>query len=393
MVSVRNISAEEIMNKEPVKAQNDQSLAAIKNKMEDEGIRAIPVVDSKDNLEGVIGYRDLIRFVQFNPATTKLSKVMHQPPKFDADDSLVDLCDLRINSGRKLLVKTEGKKLTGVIGDTEFRQAFSEAEELEKVSTRDIETYDLVRIHEQDTVEEARHIMLDNNVSRLPVLDKNGNLTGILHSTDILRTMIPRESQNAGGTSGERNVNQSGGDELAIQGGGEKKSLSDVTVDQIMDRLVHISEENMSAQEAASEMIEEDSHEIVFVDDSYPESIVTVKDIMDFVAELAPGRTILVNISGLNEPEERAAVHNKIKTQIQGSLGRKLKRPEEIRAVYDIADKDGNKHRYELDLRLSSEYGLIKVAEEGWDMLDVMDEALGELKKVVRKKKEKRTEH
>lgn len=393
MVSVRNISAEEIMNKEPVKAQNDQSLAAIKNKMEDEGIRAIPVVDSKDNLEGVIGYRDLIRFVQFNPATTKLSKVMHQPPKFDADDSLVDLCDLRINSGRKLLVKTEGKKLTGVIGDTEFRQAFSEAEELEKVSTRDIETYDLVRIHEQDTVEEARHIMLDNNVSRLPVLDKNGNLTGILHSTDILRTMIPRESQNAGGTSGERNVNQGGGDELAIQGGGEKKSLSDVTVDQIMDRLVHISEENMSAQEAASEMIEEDSHEIVFVDDSYPESIVTVKDIMDFVAELAPGRTILVNISGLNEPEERAAVHNKIKTQIQGSLGRKLKRPEEIRAVYDIADKDGNKHRYELDLRLSSEYGLIKVAEEGWDMLDVMDEALGELKKVVRKKKEKRTEH
>ena len=393
LASVNQISAEEIMDKEPLKVQNDRSLASIKNRMEDEDIRAIPVVDSKGNLEGVISYRDLIRFIQFNPARTKLDKVMHNPPEFEAGDTLVDLCELRVNSGRKLMVNLNGKKLAGVIGDKELVEAFTDAEELDQVSTRDIESYDLITAYEDDTIEEVRHTMLDQNISRVPIVNKDGQLTGIVNSTDILRTMVPRESPPAGGTSGER----TGGEELDLYGGGEKESLSDVTVDQIMDRLVTVSENTISAREAAKTMVEESEdknrHEIVFVDGQYPESIVTLKDIVDFVAELAPGRTILVNISGLNEPEERAAVHNKIKTQVQGSLGRKLDRPEEIRAVYDIAEKDGRKHRYELDLRLSSEYGLIKVAEEGWDMLDVMDRALEELNKIVRKKKDKRTEH
>lgn len=389
MASVRDISAEEVMETEPIVVRTDQSLGSIKNKMEEGEIRAIPVVSQDNKFEGVIGYRDLIRFIQFNPSTTKLEKVMHQPPEFETDENLIELCDLRINSGRKLLVNLEGNKLKGVIGDKEFRQAFKNSEELKDVSTRDIETQDVITSYEDDSIEEARHTMLDENISRIPVLNHDGQLTGILHSTDILKTMIPREAPPAGGASGER----TGGEELELYGGGEKESLSDVTVDQIMDRLVLIGEESMNARQAAEKMIEGESFEIVFVDDKYPDSIVTIKDIVDFIADLAPGKTVLVNISGLNEPEERAAVHNKIKTQLQGSLGRKLKRPEEIRAVYDIADKDGKKHRYELDLRLSSEYGLIKVGEEGWNMLDVVDHALEEMNKIVRKKKEKRTEH
>jgi len=43
--------------------------------------------------------------------------------------------------------------------------------------------------------------MLDSNISRLPVLDKNGKLTGIIHSTDLLNTMVSRQSPDAGGTS------------------------------------------------------------------------------------------------------------------------------------------------------------------------------------------------
>lgn len=389
MVSARNISAEEIMNKEPLTAQNDQSLASIKDTMEDEEIRAIPVVDSKGGLEGVIGYRDLIRFIQFNPERTKLNKVMHQPPEFDADESLVELCDLRINSGRKLLVHTSGDKLKGVIGDQEFLEAFSNAEEIEDVGTKDIHTYDLINVFEQDSLEEARHIMLDNNVSRLPVLDKNGKLTGILHSTDLLQTMVSRQAPDSGGTSGGR----SGSNEVNIAGGNEKDRMSEIPVSELMQQNVFTADEHMKGDKAIQQMIENETHEIIFVDDRYPESIVAVKDFIEFIAELAPGKTVLVSITGLDVPEEKAAVHNKIKTQIQGSLGRKLERPQELKLVVKKADKDGKKHRYDIDLRLDCEYGLIKIDEEGWELLDVVDEALSELNTIVRKKKEKRTEH
>lgn len=389
MVSARNISAEEIMNKEPITAQNDKSLGSIKNKMEEEEIRAIPVVDSNGGLEGVIGYRDLIRFIQFNPERTKLSKVMHQAPEFDADGSLVELADLRINSGRKLLVHTSGDKLKGVIGDQEFVEAFSDTEEIEDVGTRDIHTYDLIKVFEQDSLEEARHIMLDNNVSRLPVLDKNGNLTGILHSTDLLQTMVSRQAPDAGGTSGSR----SGTNEVNIAGGNEKERMSEIPVIELMQRNVFTADEHMKGDKAIQQMVENETHEIIFVNDRYPESIVAVKDFIELVAELAPGNTVLVSLTGLDVSEEKAAVHNKIRTQIQGSLGRKLERPQELKLVVKKAEKDGKKHRYDLDLRLDCEYGLINIDEEGWDLLDVVDEALGELNTVVRKKKEKKTEH
>lgn len=377
------------MNKDPVTAQNDKSIGSIKNKMEEEEIRAIPVVDSKNGLEGVIGYRDLIRFIQFNPETTKLSKVMHQPPEFDTDESLVELCDLRINSGRKLLVHTSGNELKGVIGDQEFVEAFNDTEEIEDVETRDIHTSELINVFEQDTLEEARHVMLDNNISRLPVLDKNGELTGILHSTDLLQTMVSRQAPDAGGTSGGR----SGSNEVNIAGGNEKEKMSEIPVSELMKRKVFTSEEHMRGDKAIQQMIDEETHEIIFVDDRYPESIVTVKDFIEFIAELAPGNTVLVSLTGIDVSEEKASVHNKIRTQLQGSLGRKLERPQELKLVVKKADKDGTKHRYDIDLRLDCEYGLISIDEEGWELLDVVDEALGQLNTVVRKKKEKRTEH
>jgi|AntRauMinimDraft_3_1070383.scaffolds.fasta_scaffold00130_22 CBS domain-containing protein len=389
MVSARNISAEKIMNKNPVTAENDKSLGSIKDTMEEKELRAILVVDSNGGLEGVIGYRDLIRFIQFNPERTKLGKVMHQPPEFDTGESLVELCDLRINSGRKLLVHTSGDKLEGVIGDQEFLEAFKDTEELGSLNTKDIHTQELINVFEQDSLEEARHTMLDSNISRLPVLDKNGKLTGIIHSTDLLNTMVSRQSPDAGGTSGGR----SGSNEVNIAGGNEKETMSKIPVSELMRRNFYTSDEHFRGDKAVQNMIENDIHEIIFMEDGYPQSIVTAKDFIEFIAELAPGNTVLVTITGLDVSEEKAAVHNKIRTQLQGSLGRKLERPQELKLVVKKADKDGKKHRYDIDLRLDSEYGLIKIDEEGWELLDVVDEALSELNTVVRKKKEKRTEH
>ncbi|PSH01618.1 MAG: hypothetical protein BRC26_03215, partial [Nanohaloarchaea archaeon QH_8_44_6] len=139
MASVNDIIAEQMMETDPSVALTSNSIAQIKRKMEDNNLRAIPVVDEKDKLHGAIGYRDIIRFIQFNPDRTKLDKVMHQPPEFDTDDTLVELAELRINSGRKMLVNTSnGGKLKGIIGDRQFAEAMKNAEELTDVTTREL---------------------------------------------------------------------------------------------------------------------------------------------------------------------------------------------------------------------------------------------------------------
>lgn len=387
MKSVNQITAKEVLNEDPVTVSPDMNVSKIKTRMEENNLRTIPVVDGKDNLKGAVGYRDIIRHIQFSPQSTKVEKVMHQPPSFDEDDSLVDLADLRINSGRKMLVLKQGEKLAGKVDDEEFRQAFAEAEEISDVHTRTIGSQEVIRVFEEDSIEEARHKMLDNNISRLPVLDENGNMTGMVDSTSILKTIVPKDGQSAGGTSGPT------GKETKIAGGNQKLKMSNIDVSEIMNRTPLTHEGHMDGDEAIDLMNDRDSSQIIITEDDYPISVVAVKDFIDYVADFQASDMMLVQITGLDVAEEKAVVHEKIEKAMRGTIGRKVEKPRDLTVRVRKSDKDGKKHRYEFTVKLDCEYGLITAQEEGWEMMDVLDTALGDINTQVRKKKEKRQEH
>ena len=387
MTRAREISAKDVMEKNPFTVGADQSISQVRDKMEDSNLRAVAVTDDKDRVQGAISYRDLIRQIQFNPDKTKLKKVMHTPPTFEASDSLIDLAELRINSGRKLLVAKQGNKLKGIVGDKQFRSAILETDEMENLSTRDLATYEVIQAFEDDSIEEVRHKMLDNNISRVPILDENGNLVGVLRSTDVLGTMITREGQNSGGTSGDSLQ------DTQISGGNEKGDMSSVIVSEIMNRTPTTHEGHFSGKEAVQLMDDRGSHEVIIVDEKYPEAVITVKDFIRELSDMEIGNTVLVNLVGLEVAEEKAAVHDKIETQIRGSLGRKLDNPQEINLHVKKAEKDGKKHRYEVTLKLFCDLGNFTVSEEAWDLLEVVDSALEELNTQVRKKREKKKDH
>lgn len=383
------ITADLFEEKEPTTVSSESSVSSVKNTMENENLRAVPVVNPKNQLQGIVGYRDLIRRMQFNPKTTKLEKVMHNPPEYSKEDNLIELCELRINSGKKMLARTDQHEhLEAVIGDKEYAAALKDADEIEKISTEDLSVTELFTTFEKDSIDEARHLMLDENVSRLPVLDKNGKMTGILRSTDVLKALVPRESQDAGGTAGNRE-----GSEMKMSGGGEKESMSSIPVREIMESQFNGSTEHLQGDKAIEKMIEKNAHELVFLKDRYPQSIITLKDFMKYISGFAPGSTILVSITGLETPEEKAAVHRAVKRQLQGSLGRKIKRPEELKIHVKKSEKDGKRHRYELNFKLFSEYGMVNVETEGWELVDSVDEALEQLNSKIRKEKGKRTDY
>ncbi len=384
MKNIQELSAEEIANNEHAKADETQSISQIKNKMEENNLLAIPVTE-EGKFKGAIGYRDLIRHIQFNPENTKLEKVMHQPPEYENGDNLVELADLRINSGRKMLVRTEGNKVKGVIGEREFLEALDQVEEAQNLSTRDLATYEVLTVFEEDSVEQARHKLLDNNISRLPVLDNDGNLVGKISSIDMLKTLVPREGQDAGGNTRTKQTEN--------RGGNEKDKLSSIPVKEVMDRTPTVMEGHGEAEEAIDKMIKNNSKEVIITDREYPEAIITVKDFLKhFNDKYNFQDTVLVNLIGLEVDEEKAAVHDKIENQLRGSLGRKLDRPEELSLHIKKSEKDGKKHRHEIVAKLYSEYGVTTSNVEDWELLDAVDTALDELNTQIRKKKEKQEE-
>ncbi len=384
MKTIQDLSAEEIADNEHPKAEKTQSISQIKNKMEENNLLAIPVTE-EGKFKGAIGYRDLIRHIQFNPENTKLEKVMHQPPEYENGDNLVELADLRINSGRKMLVKTEGNKLKGVIGESEFLEALDQVEEAQNLSTRDLATYEVLTVFEEDSVEEARHKILDNNISRLPVLDNDGNLVGKISSIDLLKTLVPREGQDSGGNTRTKQSEN--------RGGNEKDKLSNIPVKEVMERTPTLMEGHGEAEEAIDKMVKNNSKEVIITDREYPEAIITVKDFLKhFNDKYNFQETVLVNLIGLEVDEEKAAVHDKVEGQLRGSLGRKLDRPEEISLHVKKSEKDGKKHRHEIVAKLYSEFGVTTANVEDWELLDAVDTALDELNTQIRKKKEKQEE-
>ena len=382
MKTLHEVSAKQVMNTEPETVEKTQSLGSIKDFMEEQGLRAV-AVEHDGEFKGAISYRELIRHAQYNPGSSKLEKVIHNPPEFEASDSLVEVAKLRIESGRKLLVALEGDKLKGLIADQEFLDVSGRIKEFENYSTRNLASNDLIEVFEEDPLDKARNLMLDKNISRLPVLDSEGELTGIIRSTDLLKMIVPQESQSDSG-SGPRSFD---GD---LEGSGEKESMSNITVDQVMNTTPVTNEGFGPANEAVEMMQKREQTDVIVTDDSYPEAIVTVKDFVDYIRDQGQHNMVLVNLVGLEVEEEKAAVHDKIATQLRGSLGRKVEKPEEVSMHFKKSDKDGNKHRYEVIAKFYSEFGITTATVEDWDLMSVVDQALDEINVQVRKENEKR---
>ncbi len=382
MKSMHNVKASEVMNENFPKVSKNDSIGSVRDFMEDKGLRAVVVVEG-EVLEGAISYRELIRHVQYNEST-KLGKVIHTPPEFDPENTLVELADLRVESGKKLLVYTEGDKLKGIVSDEEFLQACAEVEEFENYSTRNLASHELIEVFEDDPIDKARNLMLDKNISRLPVLDSEGDLVGVLRSTDLLKMLVSPESPRDSGSAPNR----------FDQGAraGEKESMSDIPVSEVYNPNPLTVEGFGDSKDAAEKMVEKNATDIIIVESGYPKAILTVKDYVDYLEDHSFQDMVLVNLVGLEVEEEKAAVHQKIAKQLRGSLGRKLKRPEELSMHVKKHDKDGKRHRYELITKLHSEYGMITTTVEAWDLLEAVDKALDELNTVVRKKKEKATQ-
>ncbi|MDY6762048.1 MAG: CBS domain-containing protein [Candidatus Nanohaloarchaea archaeon] len=374
MVSVRDITARDVANDDPATVNVGQPLSKSRTVMEENTMRAVPVVDGAQ-FDGVLSYRDVMEKLHMDPSKTKVDPLVHTPPTVDDGQNLVDLARLRIDSGRKLFVQVDDDgRLTGTVSEEDIAYGARDAEELDGITVDDIMTSELVTVQADASFDTARKKMREHSISRLVVMDE-GELAGVISTLDTLRTMVERQQM----TQGEVR--------------GEKGSLSDVPVSELMQRTDEIDAELVDAGTGVREALDiiagTDALEVVVVDGG-PAGIVTVKDVVDVVASHEAVESLLVQLTGPEVPAEKQAIHDKIETRLRGGLGRVLDRPEELTVHMKKYEKDGTQHKYTLNFRLTGELGTIRVNTHGWELLDAVDDGLEKLDRLVKQEKEKR---
>ena len=111
---------------------------------------------------------------------------------------------MRENSIRHLPIVDETNKLIGIISDRELRRPnwVDEAHDISHVYyldnsmlVSDVMITNVHVLHTYDTLKKAVSLLLDKQIGAVPVLDKNGDLVGMLSAIDLLRALQDDISQ------------------------------------------------------------------------------------------------------------------------------------------------------------------------------------------------------
>jgi CBS domain-containing protein len=82
----------------------------------------------------------------------------------------------------------EGDRLVGTLTDRDIVvRVVAEGKDPQTVSVREVASTDLVTVDPRQELDEALQLMANKRVRRLPVVEENGRLVGVLAQADIAR--------------------------------------------------------------------------------------------------------------------------------------------------------------------------------------------------------------
>jgi CBS domain-containing protein len=80
----------------------------------------------------------------------------------------------------------EGDRLVGALTDRDIAvKVVAEGKDPEQTSVRDVASSDLVTVSPEQDLGEALRLMASNQVRRLPVVEEDGRLVGVLAQADV----------------------------------------------------------------------------------------------------------------------------------------------------------------------------------------------------------------
>ena len=89
----------------------------------------------------------------------------------------------------------EGEKLTGIVTDRDIvLQAVAEGKNPSGMPVREVASRDLVTIGQDEDLSEALRLMASHQVRRIPVVDQDNRLVGVVAQADVAREAKDKDS-------------------------------------------------------------------------------------------------------------------------------------------------------------------------------------------------------
>jgi CBS domain-containing protein len=110
------------------------------------------------------------------------------PCAIDADKPVAYAAQMMKQEDVGLAPIVEGDLLVGALTDRDIvTRVVAEGKDPQSVKVRDVASTDLVTIDPQEDIDEALRLMASYQVRRLPVVEEDGRLVGVLAQADVAR--------------------------------------------------------------------------------------------------------------------------------------------------------------------------------------------------------------
>jgi CBS domain-containing protein len=175
----------DIATQENVEVDTGERLSKVRSIFERENPKGLIVTNSGE-YKGVITERQLLQsHVEDN---TKVDAMIESAPKIDRTSDVRDVARMLIEGGTKVAPVFEGDDLWGMITADAILETV--LDNLDVLSVDQIYTANVVTVTEDTNIGRTINLLRENGISRLPVVNDSGRLTGMVTTHDIIDVAV-----------------------------------------------------------------------------------------------------------------------------------------------------------------------------------------------------------
>ena len=244
-----------------IEVEADERLGKVRSIFESENPKGI-IVTEAGQYAGVVTERQLIQ--SHIGDDTKVAAIVTDAPKVSRTEDVRDTARMLVEGGTKIAPVFEADSLWGVVTEDAILDAV--LENLDALDVRDIYTENVVTVDEEETMGRVINLLREHGISRLPVVDDDGFLSGIVTRYDIVDFVV-RDTDKT--TVGDRR--------------GEIERLLDLPAYDEMTSPVETASLGDSVRDAVEDMLENDYSGVVVTpddDDRVVGGILTKTDVL-----------------------------------------------------------------------------------------------------------------
>ncbi|NOR84677.1 CBS domain-containing protein [archaeon] len=389
------IVAKDLMTKNVETIHADDTIITAAHKLAANRLHYLVVLEKdKSSVVGIFGYRQLAELQRRNSETTKINKYILKLPKINKETPFLDIADYMYRLNCKVLLVVENNKLEGIVSQSDIIKAALNSEELQKKNILDLMSPGIITINHNETLGKAFKIMIEKDISRLPIFD-NDDMIGIINSYDTINAFYSKSQH---GVTREYSPQKIGiKPKSTVKStmytptnlGDEKTAISAFANDVF---LIRKPKDSLSKSFDAAAKINTDCI-IVKENDNFV-GIVTYRDLIPYIAGFKIKKQLYVRISGLDNENIGDFEAQELNRMIEETI-KKLSKILTINSfdlhVKTYHQKGKGKHKevgtglikYSMRLKTLTNIGLFVARESDWDIIDSTSKILSCIERLI----------